>query len=57
MDGGLNTSAGEMKRIAEVVSNTYTHYCRQTQKAHALDKDTAAVKAITMIQTCQWEMV
>lgn len=44
-------SAREMRR------KTDTHTAHSNAQAHAADTDTAAVRAITMIQTCPWETV
>lgn len=53
-------SSGEKSRKAEILLNVYTlspaHTNTQAQ-TQVPDTDTAAVKAITMIQTCPWEMV
>lgn len=50
MDGGLKMSARDKRRKTEIVFFFLAHTNAQ---AHA--PDTAAVKAITKIQTCLWE--
>lgn len=59
MDGGLYMSGGEKRRKAEIffLNEHALSLAHTNAQAHTADTDPAAVKAITMIQTCPWEMV